>query len=882
MKRSEAIKRLLVARTHPDLAALYTPDMEVQVIVFQGDGRRADFDGDYRGRGWHSYTNGSYTWYAFRVPKNAMGEPEDNDFELPYPLAEHAEGIGMTGWDWRNRRSRYVAFDFDGVVGHSDKHAKKLTDLQLQTIRNALADVSWVTIRKSTSGSGIHLYVHLDVDVEVNNHTEHAALARAILSQLSGLVGFDFESKVDVCGGNIWVWHRRKGADGLASIKQGTPLRDVPGNWRDHLEALRKRTKTSVSCAFSDLSAKRSKVPLDEEHRRLIRWLQDNRATGWWNSDHGMLITHTSVLAQAHQALGLKGVFRTISTGSEPGDYNAFAFAMPRGAWAVRRYSPGTAEDASWEQVGGWTKCFLNREPDLATAARCHGGVELSTSGYRFESAASAAGAATLLGVDLGVPAWASGRPCRLARHKDQRLIVEFDRDSKDPVATGWAPERGKWRRMFQTRLSPVATDETGTPDEIVRHLVTEQGHDCGWAVKADEWQEEPLLHVKATLEGPLGMKPAEVKNVIGACVLRPWKLVSRPFQSEYPEGRCWNRYAAQLKVNPTESDTLSYSHWLKVLNHCGKGLDDAVSASEWARTNGIESGADYLKLWLASLIQEPVEPLPYLFLYGPQGSGKSILHEAVSLLITGVMRADNSLMSGGNFNGELEGAVLCVVEETDMERDWRAYNRIKDWVTSKELTVHRKSKTPFLIPNTTHWMQMSNSVRSCPVFPGDTRIVVVYVDSLPKDQLVPKKEFLRCLEKEAPDFLAALLATEIPPSGDRLNVPVITTSYKLEAEDQNQTPLEEFLSENCFYVPGAVVPFKLFYERFVEWADPNQLSHWSRNRVARDLPPHYPRGRLSGSNDKHVGNLSFKQSESQGPVLVSRDRRLEPMRKTP
>src|SRR5690606_33656401 len=102
---------------------------------------------------------------------------------------------------------------------------------------------------------------------------------------------------------------------------------------------------------------------------------------------------------------------------------------------------------------------------------------------------------------------------------------------------------------------------------------------------------------------------------------------------------------------------------------------------------------------------------LPYLFLYGPQGSGKSIFHEALSLLVTkGIVRADAALISQSGFNGELVSAVLCVIEETDLRQNKTiAYNRIKDWVTGKTINIHVKGGTPYSAANMTHWLQCAN-----------------------------------------------------------------------------------------------------------------------------------------------------------------------------
>ncbi len=104
---------------------------------------------------------------------------------MAFDLAAHAVGIGMTGWNWQARESLWVGFDFDAITGHSDAHAAKLTDAELKAVRRTPP----ATSRGSPSaaarrGSGLHLYVYLD-GYPTENHTEHAALARAILGMMS-------------------------------------------------------------------------------------------------------------------------------------------------------------------------------------------------------------------------------------------------------------------------------------------------------------------------------------------------------------------------------------------------------------------------------------------------------------------------------------------------------------------------------------------------------------------------------------------------------------------------------------------------------------------------------------------------------------------------
>ncbi len=235
-----------------------------------------------------------------------------------------------------------------------------------------------------------------------------------------------------------------------------------------------------------------------------------------------------------------------------------------------------------------------------------------------------------------------------------------------------------------------------------------------------------------------------EVKNIMGTSILRPWKVVNKPFQPEYTGDREWNRNAAQFRYPPSqEGSELYYPNWTKILDHCGAGLDTAIAENGWAKANGILTGAEYLKIWIASLFQKPLEPLPYLFFYSfSENTGKSTFHEAVSLLLTkGYKRADAALISQSGFNAELEGAIVCVVEETDLRINKAAYSRIKDWVTGRTISIRAMYQSPVDVPNYTHWIQCTNDATYCPIFPGDTRIVVLEVPKLEED--IPKSLLL-------------------------------------------------------------------------------------------------------------------------------------------
>ena len=878
--KTEAIKAFLTAYAPSDLAILYNYDMECQVTVAKDNGER--IEGDFKGKHWQGYTDSIQTWKPIRIPINAMSAATFQDSIMTYDLAAHAEGIGMTGWDWNNKISRWVAFDFDAISGHSEKHQKKLSQEELEKIRTLVADVPWVTVRKSTGGKGLHIYVFME-PTTTNNHTEHSALARAIISQLSGIANFEFNLKVDTCGGNMWVWHRKlkDAPEGLKLLKSGKELAKAPTNWRDYINVVsgrrarnlpwfideQKEHKEDIEDLFEEMTSQRIRTPLDNEHKKVMEWLREHYPNAvWWDAEHHMLVTHTKLLQECHEALNLRGKFETNALGTEKGyDHNCYAFPIPKGAWSIRRYTLGVEEHPSWEQDGsGWTRTFYNRGLDVGTACRIYEGIEKpNAGGYHFAFAEQAMKSALLLGANLNLPNFILGKKTVMKLDKSGKLCVVIERDPDTPTMPGWICEKTKFTRVFPIKNPGLEEPEVMKLDEQIRHLITETGEDCGWVVKSDNlWHEEPFQNVKVFL-GSLGYSGKDVANIMGSSIGQCWRLVNKPFEQEYPANREWNRNAAQLTFRPTlDRENLKYPTWLSILTHCGNGLNDAVKNDAWCKSNGILTGADYLKCWIASVFQKPKEPLPYLFFYGEQNNGKSTFHEAIKLLMTsGWARADQALTSQSNFNGELENAVICVVEETDLRKNITAYNRLKDWVTSIMLPIHVKGRTPYLIPNTTHWIQTNNSSLACPVFPGDTRITMCYVSLFESGKMIPKFQLHELLKTEAPDFLAEILSLEIPASNDRLAIPVLMTEDKQTAAYANQSFLELFLAEKCFYAPGFEIKFSDLVEKFHEYLEPQYVAEWSKVRVGRELPQKFVKGRSTTHNSQYyVGNISFTE----------------------
>lgn len=877
MRRSEAIQIFLQKKAAHDMGALYSPEMEVQVNVAQDGGER--LDSTIKGRKHVAYSDESGNeWYSYRMPRNAMSEPELNDGEQTYDMI-HVEAIGLTGWNFIKKRSEWFAYDFDAIAGHSDAHVKKLTDDQLAAVREAAMGLPYVTVRRSTSGKGLHLYVFVDPALvhETCNHTEHAAVARAILQKMSFDCNFDFKGKVDVCGGNMWIYGRKQeGTNGFELLKQGGFLDKLPVNWRDHLPVVKGRRHTAApakivesddASSFDKLAGQASRIPLDERHRALMDWISESGNVFWFNTDHHMLITHTAVLQAAHKALGLKGVFATTSPMTNLLEQNCFCFPLKNGAWSVRRYGRGTPEHDSWIQDGtGWTFTYLNKTPDLDTAARATGGIENEKGWFVFSTLDACANALDSLGITLDTEKEYSKMRGRQAKYKahDGRIMVAIERRDDDTGVPGWLSEKKEWRRIFNVSL-PSKVEDSSNDDESVRHIIA-NGIDAGWVINnGDKWVEEPMTHIVLALKSQ-GKAQGEVTSLLGASVMKPWEIVSMPFGPEYVGERQWNRNAAQLKFQPSTNDDRRTPTWDHVLKHSGAGLDSTIITNEWCKAHGVLTGADYLKLWIANLLQKPYDSLPYLFFYSPeQNTGKSTFHEALSELLTkGYVEAKSALTNQQGFNGELLGAVLCVVEELNINSSKSAADRIKAWVTGRQLPIHPKGGQLYMARNTTHWVQCANDPSYCPIFPGDTRITMVQVPAL--TTVMPKTVLYERLIAEAPDFIADVMSIELPEPDGRLNLPVIETFAKQQVQSSNMDEVQTHMTNNYERCDGCYVMYGELFDEFLQLQGPGADTKWTLIKFGRELVKHgYMKGMLPRISNKWViGNIRKRDSNTK------------------
>lgn len=721
--------------------------------------------------------DGLVEFYNIRYPKDAATEPKwDNDPTMNYPPEEYAHEVGTT-W-FAKSGSQRLGFDVDSVWGHKGKRA--LPDDDLHAIRQALNNVPYAEVRRSTSGRGLHFYLLLK-GIQVANHTEHAALARAFLGMLCHDAGLDFAPQIDCLGGNMWIWSRRatrenRGFELLKPADRTLTPDDLPPNWRDHVDVVtHKRTRVRVAGVdeeeFSE-TAGASKFALEEQHRQILDAYRDTGYYLGFFPDYGCYHGHTKGLEEVHKELGLKGYFKTDSPAKEPGVPNCFFFPRPHGAFFVVRFET-TEEDVSWGRTAnGKACCYFNRLMDLKTACEAVGGAWMGKDGCTCHTLAAAVRLAKMFGYDL--PQLQSDRPVNF-KHEDAHTLVAETAQVSGEAVKGWGIGYRKLRISFEVEpIPPVKHDY----DSVARHAVTTEKENAGWLMRTEDgnWNFEPKDTVKDRLCQSFGLSRTDATYAMGKVAANPYVLVNDPFQPEFLPDRCWNKFGAQLSLSPTYGG--KHPHFDKILKHLGTGLDESVKADPWCQRNAVVNGAHFLRFWCASMICQPKQLLPLLYFYSPQrDNGKSTLHRALGLLFARGY-AEGTRILNEQFNKMLAGAVLVYLDEERVEG--KAAQKMKLYIEHAHVSIRLMRTDAFMFDNYTHWIACYNFTDGIPVENGDERVIMIDVPLLFDDEKDDWEDvMLPALEAEASDFLGTLWTTELPPSGGRLYLPVLPTQLK-------------------------------------------------------------------------------------------------------
>lgn len=389
--------------------------------------------------------------------------------------------------------------------------------------------------------------------------------------------------------------------------------------------------------------------------------------------------------------------------------------------------------------------------------------------------------------------------------------------------------------KLVCSEIHRIQDSEVGPPDDLMVFVRSEDGGKGSWKLRdatgAWSWVNRGDVEVAAEAKG------LNAVQTVGAAMHYPFTINAEPFQPRILPGRRWNESNARFAVEPKEG---KHPTWDQLIRVVGRGLDSDLEASEWARKNGIKTGADYLRAWLSTMLQNPKSRRAYLFLYSrEQGTGKSLFFESVKILIgDAVVKGNRALLSEGGFNGELRRAVLVYSEEVNLGGSGRSkvYNRIKDWSLSLNMSIHVKGGTVFEVPNVMSFGHAANDPRYCPVFEGDDRITMLRVEPARADERTTKEDLEKRLRAEAPAFLYSLLNDPTPTSKGRYVVPPISTEAKRQQAKASRDELQVWMSDHPEWITLGDIELQDTFRNYLELRGLDK-KWWSPSRIMGSLP---------------------------------------------
>lgn len=686
------------------------------------------------------------------------GSLADKGYHIPEGTKLLAAGTAF--WEWPEKKQHTVGIDIDT----DDKHAAGLGTSAFAAALEAARLVSWLEIRLSSGGKGLHLFPKFSEPVDVASRAEASALARAVLALASREANFDFKAAKDCAGSNFWIYKADAASNAYEVIKAATTaldIADLPPGWREAKEARKRKIEFAPST-----------VALSAEHLEIEKQLQSLNYSLIYMPEFGCYHVHTHALQVAHEKFAYRGHFATASDGTDPGHPNAYMFPLPDGAFLVKRFG-NAQEHASWFSGPNGKYALLNVDAPFDLAAQ-NFALNKTTKGYAF-SRDKLVTMLKAVGVTLPIPELFTERTLFLKTVKaDCQISVE--KQESDPTVENWTPTGKTWQRSFPipSVSNAFRYAETVGVSNIVRAITTDK-ESAQWCINTDgEWIGTKASEVAYVLASHL-VKPA---MVMGMMREEPYHLVFEPYQEEYMPGRRWNREAPQLACQPAD-EAGNTPTWDAVFNHIGGGLDEDIANDETCRRLGIISGAQYLKLWTKLLIERPQQRTPYLFLTSRQNNtGKTSLGASICHLIDPGVAEINEEALVDKFTGELEGKVLCLIEELDLrDRRNKAYATLKRVLTSKTLTIRKMRTDAYNVPNYTHYIHTANDATFVPCETEDMRIVMVSVS--PITEFIESLVFEEGIKREAPSMLRKLIDMPLPEPCGRFYLPVVQTSLK-------------------------------------------------------------------------------------------------------
>jgi hypothetical protein len=137
---------------------------------------------------------------------------------------------------------------------------------------------------------------------------------------------------------------------------------------------------------------------------------------------------------------------------------------------------------------------------------------------------------------------------------------------------------------------------------------------------------------------------------------------------------------------------------------------------------------------WVATLVAHPETRMEYgvLLVSEKTGIGKTTLGSQILAPLVGHHNTgfpNESDIVDSNFNGWLAHKRLVVIQEIYSGHSWKAYNKLKSFITDTDVQVNEKFQRTYVIDNWCHFYACSNSSKALKIEDDDRRWLVPEVN---------------------------------------------------------------------------------------------------------------------------------------------------------
>lgn len=165
--------------------------------------------------------------------------------------------------------------------------------------------------------------------------------------------------------------------------------------------------------------------------------------------------------------------------------------------------------------------------------------------------------------------------------------------------------------------------------------------------------------------------------------------------------------------IRPAPGD---WEPWIQFLEHLFPQEEDRAKIARWSATLISQTGRRMLYGLLLTSETQGVG----------KGTFARILAELVGLHNASFPNA--TMIVDSQFNGWIDGKRLICVDEIYEGHSWKAYNKLKPYVTDSTIEVNSKHEKTWTMPNWTHYILMSNSRAALKIENTDRRWLVPLV----------------------------------------------------------------------------------------------------------------------------------------------------------